>query len=99
MHLPNSIEPKTELIDAALQFVEGQTTLQVLRQLSFHIRGKNEIRFLSQTIHQINSRCFKDLNSTYETFKLLKDLRVYFYSLKQGKERIGRRALQAEEIK
>lgn len=79
--------------------MEGQTTLQVLRQLSFHIRGKNEIRSLSQAIHQINSGCFKDLNSTYETLKLLKDLGEYFYSLKQGKEGIGRRALQAEEIK
>lgn len=48
-------------------------------------------------IYQIKSRCFNDLNPTYKTLKLLEEPE-YFYSLKQGKI-IGRRPLQAEEMK
>lgn len=68
-----------------------------MRQLPFHIWKKNEISPLSYNI-SINSRCFKVLNPTYKTLKLLEDLGEHFYSFKYGKV-IGTRALKAEETK
>lgn len=69
----------------------------MLTQLPFYKWGENEIRSLSYTTYEVNSRCIKDLNLTYKTLQLLEGLGEYPNSLKQGKE-IRRRALQAEEL-